>query len=134
VSWDELAEELARFLAGDDAGIFTDPRFAGAHWDNDREIHRLEGQRVLKWLAERGRLLPDGAHTEERDEWFVWDQPPGHGLTVTGPFEPGDTDVEPEQMARGWATDLPHAQIKRRTITTITMPWVAVDGKENGDG
>jgi hypothetical protein len=78
---DELVEELAEHLA---RSIFTANRLTRPdgkpiawddltddqrqHWMNNfRELHAAP---ALEWLAERGRLIPDGAETIE--QWETW--------------------------------------------------------------
>lgn len=78
------------------------------------------GETVLAWLAERGRLVPDGAQVAE--EWGTRHHFQSGATTDTrfGSRDDASSDVLLGRVAAG----LPTTLIRRQVITGL---WVAVD-------
>lgn len=69
----EDVEAAARALAEQrEDDVFSNPAFAGEHWDGYRQMYKSDVEPILAVLAERGRLAPTGA-VEEWD--WGWQHP-----------------------------------------------------------
>lgn len=116
---EKLVDELAEHLAERDGrrSLFTDDLDAieRAYRDEYRRTARV----ALEWLAERGRLIPNGGLT--RAEW-----------AVTTPRGKQIHPVHDEADARTCAIYGPRGVPMLRQVTTwpdgtaLTTPWVAV--------
>jgi hypothetical protein len=113
---EELAEHLARRMFAE--GRFLAAEGMPARWEDmpaDQQrawvqhVRENTARPALEWLAERGRLVPDGSEVDEdRATAIIQDREMRWPPTVAGVIPDGVKDGE----------------MVRRTV--ITTPWVAV--------
>lgn len=86
-------------------------------------------EQAVRVLAEAGRLLPPRAHTQEDEEFAVFQQTSG-GYNVSKFVDVVGHDTE--TRAKEWAEEF-GGEVKQRQVTTVYGPWVPVGTEETPD-